>query len=315
MPPGEPTLAALPNSALRYFLATRPAFLNVTLVACLIGLATAYADLGILHGATAAATVMFALVAHAGINVLNDYYDALSGTDAINTERVFPFTGGSRFIQNGVLSLRETGIFGAALIIAVIPAGLWLAAVSGPGLIAIGVAGLLVGWAYSAPPLRLNSRGFGEPCVWAGFALIAIGSDFVQRGGFSPAPLAAATGYALLVTDILYINQFPDRRADEAAGKHHWVVRLGAERARWGYAAIATAAYLWVVAAISTGALPPLSLVALLPALWSARAARDLLRFAARPRELAPAIRQTIAAACGHGALLAAALVTARLVG
>ena len=37
------------------------------------------------------------LIVHAAVNVLNDYYDALNGSDAANTARVFPFTGGSRF--------------------------------------------------------------------------------------------------------------------------------------------------------------------------------------------------------------------------
>ena len=315
MPPAEPSLAALANPALRYFLATRPPFLSVTLFACLIGLATAFASGIPLHPATATITVIFALVAHAGINVLNDYYDALNGTDAINTERVFPFTGGSRFIQNGVLTLRETMVFGAILLAMVVIAGLWLTAASAPGLVWIGVAGLVIGWTYSAPPLKLNSRGVGEACVWAGFALIAVGTDFVQRGDLSPLPLIAVTGYALLVTNILYINQFPDRKADEAAGKHHWVVRLGVERARWGYVAIAVAAYGWLVFAVATGALPWLALAALLPAALSARAARDLLRFATRPHELAPAIQMTIGAASLYGLLLTVALVAARLIG
>jgi 1,4-dihydroxy-2-naphthoate octaprenyltransferase len=312
MLPAEPTLAALSNPALRYFLATRPPFLSVTLVACLIGLAAAFGNGVAINPATAATTVIFALVAHAGINVLNDYYDALNGTDAINTERVFPFTGGSRFIQNGVLTLRETALFGVLLLAVVVLAGFFLAQASASGLIWIGVAGLFIGWAYSAPPFEFNSRGLGELCVWAGFALIAIGADFVQRGSASLVPLVAVTGYALLVTDILYINQFPDRKADEAAGKRHWVVRLGAKRGRWGYAVIAAAAYVWVACAVIAGALPWLTLVALLPAALSARAARDLMRFAAQPQELAPAIQATIGAASLHGLLLAAAIVASR---
>lgn len=306
--PAEPTLAAFPHPLLRYVVATRPAFLSVTLFACLIGLATAYAGGVRLDATSASVTVLFALVAHAGINVLNDYYDALSGTDDMNTERIFPFTGGSRFIQNGVLTRRETAVYGASLLFAVMAAGLWLTAVSAAGLIWIGAAGLFIGWTYSAPPLKLNSRGWGEGCVWAGFALIAIGSDFVQRGHLSITPLIAVTSYALLVTNILYINQFPDRKADAAAGKNHWVVRLGPERARWGYVLMATLAYGWVVAAVLIGALPWLALVALLPAVLSIKAARDLLRFSARPRALAPAIQQTIAAASLHGLLLAAAI-------
>jgi len=153
--PMEPTLAALPNPLLRYFAATRPAFLSVTFVGVLVGLSPAATTGMALDPTTATLTMFFALVAHAGANVINDYYDSLSGCDAANDGRVFPFTGGSRFIQNGVISQRAIGLYGYGLLAAVIPAGLWLTYVSAPGLILIGLAGLLVGWAYSAPPLKL----------------------------------------------------------------------------------------------------------------------------------------------------------------
>ena len=304
----EPTVAALPSPLAQYFLATRPAFLSVTLFAVLIGLAAAWHGGVQIRLAPAVATLVFALVAHAGINVLNDYYDALSGTDAANTGRIFPYTGGSRFIQNGVLTERETATFGAALLAVVAVAGLWLAAISHPGLLVIGAAGLAIGWAYSAPPLKLASRGLGEPCVWIGFALLAVGSDFVQRGAFSGAALLAAAPYALLVTNLLFINEFPDRQADELAGKRHWVVRLGARRARWLYAGLAAAAYTLLIGAVAAGTLPSTALIALAAALPSSFAARALLRHAGQPSRLAPAIRATIGAACLHGALLAGAL-------
>ena len=308
MLPAEPTLASLPNPVQRYFLATRPMFLSVTLFACLIGLGTAQVSGVTIFWPIAVATIVFALLAHAGVNVLNDYYDALNGTDAINTGRVFPYTGGSRFIQNGVLTLAETGRFGLALFAAVMIAGVWLTAISGAGLLAIGLAGLAIGWAYSAPPLNLNSRGVGELCVVTGFSLIVIGPDYVQRHAFALAPVISSVSYALLVTNILYMNQFPDRTADAAAGKRHWVVRLAPQQARWGYVAIGMLAYGWLIAAVLAGALPPLTLLALIAVIPSARAATDLLRFAAQTGALAPAIRLTILAASLHGLLLSGAL-------
>ena len=312
MPSLGPTIAALSNPGLRYFLATRPPFLSVTLFACLIGFGTGYYDGVALSAAKAVATLVFALLAHAGINVLNDYYDELNGTDRVNIERIFPFTGGSRFIQNGVLTAREMAVFGATLLGIVIVAGLWLASVSSAGLIWIGAAGLFIGWAYSAPPLALNSRGVGELCVALGFALIVIGTDFVQRSGFAALPVVASVSYALLVANILYMNQFPDRRADEAAGKRHWVVILGARRARWGYLVIAAAAYGFLTMAVGLELLPALCLIALASALLTAKAGVDLVRLAERPRELTLAIKLTIAAAGLHGLLLAAALSLAR---
>jgi 1,4-dihydroxy-2-naphthoate octaprenyltransferase len=312
MSAAEPTLAAYRNPLARYFAATRPAFLGVTLIACLLGLAAAFADGVALHPLTAFLTLAFALVAHAGINVLNDYYDALNGSDAANAERRFPYTGGSRFIQNGVLSLRATGLFGYGLLAAVVPAGLWLAHASAAGLIWIGLAGLAIGWAYSAPPLKLMSRGLGEAAVACGWLIVVLGADYVQRGAFAAAPLAAGLSYALHVANLLFINQFPDLKADAAAGKRNLVVRLGPHRARWLYPVILGGAFLWLIGAVIAGALPPLALAALISAFPAIAAARVLVRNAHRPEALDPAIRATIGAAMLHGAVLCGTLFAAR---
>ncbi|OIR15988.1 1,4-dihydroxy-2-naphthoate octaprenyltransferase [mine drainage metagenome] len=307
--PMEPTLAMLQNPFARYFAATRPAFLTASLMACLVGLAVAW------HGGLAfdiplaLVTLLFALLAQAGVNVLNDYYDALNGTDAQNTERIFPFTGGSRFIQNGVLTLAQTRNFGFVLMACVAAAGLWLMAYSAPQLMYVGLAGLFIGWAYSAPPFRLNSRGLGELCVAAGFLAITVGTDFVQRKGFAAAPFIAGLSYALLVTNLLYINQFPDRTADTAAGKLHWVARLEVQHARWGYALIVMLAYSWLLLSVLLGWLPSLALLVLLALPFSVKAASLLFRHAAQPQQLGDAIKLTIGAMMTHGALLSLALI------
>jgi len=293
-------------------LATRPAFLGVTLFACLIGLAAAHGSGVPLDPAKALLTVLFALVAHAGINVLNDYYDARSGADAANTERIFPFTGGSRFIQNGVLSETETGRLGYALLALVVPAGLWLTAHSAPGLILIGLAGLFLGWAYTAPPLALVSRGLGEVAVAAGWLIVIIGSDFVQRGGFSPVPIIAGLSYALLVAAILFVNEFPDRQGDASAGKRTLVVRLGPDTAKWVCLGLVLAAYAWLVLMVGRERLPHGAAAAAMTLILSFRGLRTLLAHASQPTELAPALRLTIAAANLHGLLLAATLAFGR---
>jgi 1,4-dihydroxy-2-naphthoate octaprenyltransferase len=302
--PIEPTLEALPNGFLRYFAATRPAFLSVTFVGCLLGLSAAELSGLSIDPSLATVTLFFALLAHAGANVINDYYDAISGCDEANTERQFPFTGGSRFIQNGVISQRNTGIFGYSLMAAVVPAGLWLTAVSGLELILIGLAGLVVGWSYSAPPLKLQSRGLGEFAITAGWLLVVVGSDFVQRHAFSFVPVAAGLGFALLVANVLYINQFPDVKADAAAGKYTMVVRLGFAKARWGYVLISVLAYGWLLLMVLFNHLPAMALLALLPAVVSFIAAQQLWSKAGRPSELAPALKLTILAASTHGFIL-----------
>jgi 1,4-dihydroxy-2-naphthoate polyprenyltransferase len=300
----EPTPAAFPNRLALYLAATRPPFLSVTFVGCLLGLASAHFGGVPIRTTTALITVFFALLAHAGVNVLNDYFDAQNGTDAANTERVFPFTGGSRFIQNGVLTQRATGWFGFLLLAAVVPAGLWLAWLSGPALIGIGLLGLIVGWAYSAPPFQLVSRGLGEIAITCAWVLVVVGTDFVQRHALSFTPLAAGLGFALLVANVLYINQFPDMKADAIAGKRTVVVRLGASAARYGYGVLAAGCGIWVVAMVIEGALPKWALLSLLPLGVSVGALRILWANAARPSGLAPAIKMTILAAVAHGAVL-----------
>jgi 1,4-dihydroxy-2-naphthoate octaprenyltransferase len=308
----EPTPERFGNPALKLLGATRPAFLSVTAIGAALGLASAWYDLGGIDALPALLTVVFALVAHAGVNVVNDYYDHLSGADAGNVDRIFPFTGGSRFIQNGVLSARQTAWLGYALLAAVVPAGLALTVWSGPGLVVIGVAGLLIGWAYSAPPLQLNSRGLGELCVGAGFLLVVVGADYVQRHGFDSTPVAAGLSYALFVTNVLFINQFPDRSADLRAGKLHWVARLDPRTARWGYLLIALAAGPVTLSGVARTCLPPAALLSLLAWVASGFAARELFRYADRPARLAPAIKATIAAALVHGLLMTGALILSR---
>lgn len=309
--PAEPSVESLPHPLPRYLLATRPAFLTITLAGCLLGFAGAL-DAGF-SWPLAALTLLLALAAHAGVNVLNDYYDHLNGTDAANTERLFPFTGGSRFIQNGVLTPRQMLAWGLVLFALVIAGGLWLIDHTGFGLFWIGLAGLLIGWAYSAPPLKLNSRGLGEICVAAGFLLIVAGADFVQRGALTATPWLIGLPYALLVTNILYINQFPDRAADLLAGKRHWVARLApaaAARGYWLILALAAGSLLGLVAAAT---LPALALVSLLATLPAFKAGRELNAFTSQPARLAPAIRLTIVAAHLQPVLLAGILAwTAR---
>jgi 1,4-dihydroxy-2-naphthoate octaprenyltransferase len=308
----EPTLTNFQNPLTRYFAATRPAFVTASLMAALLGLSVAWHATLDFDVTLAFVTVLFALLAHAGVNVLNDYYDALNGTDAQNFERIFPFTGGSRFIQNGVLTLAQTRNFGFALLAMVALAGLWLMSRSAPQLLYVGLAGLFIGWAYSATPLELNSRGWGELCVTAGILSITVGAYFVQSKRYDIAPFVTGFSYALLAMNLLYINQFPDRTADTAAGKLHWVARLDLQQARWGYVLIAALAYIWLVLSVVLGWLPLLALLALFALPLSVKAARLLLRHAAQPQLLREAIKLTIAAMMVHGALLSLALILSK---
>ncbi len=307
----EPTVERFGHSPVaKYVAATRPAFLIAAVVPCFIGFSTAALDGLAIHLPTALLTVIGAALIAAGANVLNDYYDSLNGTDAQNSERLYPFSGGSRFIQNGVLTERQTAIYGAALLSTAMLIGLILLPYAGKELLAVGLAGLLISWGYSAPPLAFNHRGLGEICIALSYgSLITVGSDMVQRGEASALPLIASTSYGLLVACLLYVNQFPDMKADASVGKHHWVVRLGARRARWVYLALVYIAYGALPVFVLSDRLPALSLLGLLTLPLSLRAATILFRHAETPVRILPAIKLTGAAMAVHGLLLSAGLV------
>ncbi|MDP2056810.1 MAG: prenyltransferase, partial [Thiobacillus sp.] len=217
--------------------------------------------------------------------------------------------GGCRFSPTGVLSPRLVLGLSVALYAVTFAGVLWLLSVGGWGVFWVGLAGLAIGWAYSAPPLQLNSRSIGELCVAAGFLLVVVGADTVQRGAFAPLPWLAGAPYALLVTNLLYINQFPDRVADRASGRLHWVARLQPGAAAWGYGLILLLAALALAGGILLGALPLAAAGAFVAWIPAMQAWRQLRRFAATPEQLAPAIRRTLLAAHALPLLLAITLL------
>jgi 1,4-dihydroxy-2-naphthoate octaprenyltransferase len=309
--PAEPSRQRLANPLLRYLAATRPPFILASVSPILLGLAYTLYTGHALHAVHAILTLLAGVLLHAAVNVLNDYYDDRNGTDALNTTRIYPFTGGSRFIQNGVLSRQQMRNYGIGLLLAVAVIGLYLVSQTGLLLFGLGLLGVLIGWGYSASPLSLNSRGLGELAVLAGFSLLPLGAYLVQTGTLSGPLLLVSLPVGLLTTNLLYINQFPDREADLRAGKRHWVARLTPRTARWGYVLIALLAWLILAALILVGVLPSLAWLAMLPAVLSFRAVRILLAHAEQPARLAPAIVMTILAMLAHGGLLSLVLVLA----
>jgi 1,4-dihydroxy-2-naphthoate octaprenyltransferase len=313
MKASEPTVEQYPDPVVAYLAATRPPFILATVIPIFLGLAYCLYVGYPINGFTALLTLLAGILLHAATNVLNDYYDSLNGSDSFNQERIFPFTGGSRFIQNDVLSQTQMRIYGIGLLFAVIGIGIYLISQTGFSLFWLGLSGLLLGWGYSAPPLNLNSRGLGELSVLAGFSLLPLGAFLVQTGELSTTLLLIALPVGLLTADLLYLNQFPDRKADIQAHKLHWVARLSPRVSRWGYVLIAVQAWVVLGVLIVTKILPGLAIISALPAVLSFKAARILLPNAERPQALVPAIRMTILAMLSQGALLSLALVISAL--
>jgi len=244
------------------FLATRVPFLTATFVPVLLGAVVARA-----HGFSAWWLMVLALVGasaiHLGLNVANDVSDATSGADEANVNPTM-FSGGSRVIQYGLVSLgamRKTSIACYAVGIAI---GLFLASQTGPELLVIGAAGVFLSLAYTAPPFRLVHRGLGEICVALGFGpIMLVGTYFVLAERLSWEAIYASLPVAIFIMLVLYVNQIPDRPADAAAGKRTIVVRLPKEMIVRGYLASVVTAYALVVIGVLTGLLPVWTLLML----------------------------------------------------
>ena len=291
---------------------TRPGFLAITVVACLLGMALADACGHAPHAGTALATLLLAALAHAAGNVLNDVHDAQSGADAANTSGIFPFTGGARLIQQGAVSVRQTRDLARALLLVLLPAGVLLALQSSPAVLWIGAVGLFLGWAYSAPPLALMARGLGELAVAAAWSLVVVGADAVQRGSVFIVPVLASLSYGLLIANILLINGVPDARADASVGKATLAVRAGPQGAAVLYVLIALLSHGWLAWGVWHFLQPERAVWGLLSLPFSGAAALLLWRHAATPERLRPAIVLTIVAACVHGLGMAAGLLSMR---
>jgi 1,4-dihydroxy-2-naphthoate polyprenyltransferase len=279
---------------------TRPGFLSLTAVACVLGVASggALSDVRI---AQAAAAFVLALVMHAAANVLNDYEDARNGADEANSSGIFPFTGGSRLIQQGIVTTAQTRALGLSLLAIAVAGGIVLAWFTGPGLLVIGLLGVLLAWSYSAPPLKLMSRSMGELAVGAAWGLVVLGAAYVAHGSIGANARAVAPGFAMLAANILLVNEIPDARADAAVGKRTSVVLMGAAGAARLYAALALITQAWLVAAVVLGAAPRAALGALVSAPFAFAASILVARHATRPHQLAPAIKLTIFSALTYG--------------
>ncbi len=242
---------------------TRLPFLSATAVPVLLGIAVA-----INHGAftwwTALLTLIGGSLAHLGINVTNDIFDTLSGADDANTTPT-QFSGGSRVAVYDLVSIRGLAWLAAALFGSAAAIGLLLVAVTGSiTLLWIGVAGILVGVAYTAPPLKLVYRGLGEIAVAVGFGpIMLLGAYVVQTGALAWEPFVLSLVPGILIALILYVNEIPDRRSDAEAGKRTLPVRLAPSTVRAGYLAGAVAAFAIIVAGVAVGLLPWPTLLAL----------------------------------------------------
>jgi 1,4-dihydroxy-2-naphthoate octaprenyltransferase len=233
-----------------WLMAARPRTLPAAIAPVLVGTSLAIAD-GTFHPLAFIAALLGAIFIQVGTNLSNDYSDARRGADT--EDRLGPV----RVTAGGLVPPRQVLVatyvsFGLAVLF-----GVYLVAVAGPELLAVGAASILAGVLYTGGPRPYGYDGLGELFVFLFFGIVAVsGSYFVQVKTLHWQAFALAVPVGLLATAILAVNNIRDLETDRRAGKRTLAVRLGRAHARMLFVVIVAGAFVtaqipWIVGSLS----------------------------------------------------------------
>ncbi|MEZ0342834.1 1,4-dihydroxy-2-naphthoate polyprenyltransferase [Mycobacterium sp. pV006] len=203
-----------------------------------------------------------------GVNYANDYSDGIRGTDDVRA-------GPLRLVGSKVASPRA--VLTAAIVSLTIGAlaGLVLAWVSAPWLIAVGAVCIAGAWLYTGGSKPYGYRGFGEIAVFVFFGLVAVlGTQYTQalRVDWVGVTLAVATG--CLSSAVLVANNLRDIPTDAESGKITLAVRLGDAKTRVLFQVLLAAAFALTLVLVAATPWCAVGLVALPPALRAVKPVR-----------------------------------------
>lgn len=239
-PPASPSLRT-------WLLAARPKTLTAAVVPVVVGTGLALGQgMALLWPALAA--LAGAMLIQIGTNLTNDYYDFRKGADT--HERVGP----TRVTQSGLIAPQTVLAAGAGCFALATLVGVSLVARGGWPFVAIGLASVLAGWAYTGGPYPLGYHGLGDLFVMVFFGLVAVpGTFYAQALQLVPAVWPAAVAVGATGTMILVVNNLRDLETDARAGKQTLVVRFGRAFGRAEYVALLVVALAMPLTMVALG--------------------------------------------------------------
>jgi 1,4-dihydroxy-2-naphthoate polyprenyltransferase len=246
---------------------------------------------------------------HIGTNVTNEIYDVRKGVDTIVSPRA------SHAIVKGRISDREAYVVAVAAFALAFALGLYLVSVRGWPVVALGLAGLIGGYTYTAPPFQYKFSPYGIPLVFMLMGpLMVVGSYFVITGTIDWSALAISIPVGFLVAAILHGNEWRDISEDARAGARTFSVRMGRQAAHWLYLALVVGAYIALTVAVLAALLPTWTLLAILSLPLLVRQIRSA-EFGASGQQRAIAMidLQTAQLHAAFGYLMVAGLVIAAI--
>jgi len=281
----------------RAFHATRPKFFPASVLPVLVGTAWGVMMTGRIDILVFLLALFATVCVHAASNVLNDVGDESLGTDRRNDKRIYPYTGGSRFIQTGILTQSRMARLGTALLVCASLAGIALVVQKGPIVLLFGLAGIAFAVLYSLGPVKLSTLGLGEASIVVAFGVLPVsGAAWLQGAPIDTALLLFSLPVGIWVSAILLINEVPDIEADGACGKNTLPVRMGLAKTANLYLSMhitAAAIVIWLTIQGFLPFLTPAVPILLLVLAWRASAG---IRVGVENREsMTQAIESTLA--------------------
>lgn len=221
-----------------WFLACRPKTLSVSLSPVLVGTAVAWHDSHRILWLPFLAAILGAAFIQIGTNLFNDVGDFLRGTDT--PDRLGPRRATAEgWLTPGTVQAGAWFSFALAFL-----CGVYLVWHGGWPIVAIGLASLSAGWAYTGGPKPIAYGPLGELFVFLFFGLLAVGgSYYLQTLHLTFSALLAATLVGIHAAAVITVNNYRDRDGDQKNGKNTLVVRMGRPATKRFYAAQMLAPY------------------------------------------------------------------------
>lgn len=221
-----------------WFLACRPKTLSVSLSPVLVGTAVAWHDSHRILWLPFLAAILGAAFIQIGTNLFNDVGDFLRGTDT--PDRLGPRRATAEgWLTPGTVLAGAWFSFALAFL-----CGVYLVWHGGWPIVAIGLASLSAGWAYTGGPKPIAYGPLGELFVFLFFGLVAVGgSYYLQTLRLTFSALLTATLVGIHAAAVITVNNYRDRDGDQKNGKNTLVVRMGRPATKRFYAAQMLAPY------------------------------------------------------------------------
>ena len=257
----------------------RVPFLILALILGILGTAVAWYEsrrFGTpFHAGYALLATFGLLVAHAAVNIFNDYFDCRSGLD-YKTRRT-PFSGGSGAIPSGMLTLREALWLGIFCFAFIIPIGVFFTVVKGWMLVPLLVLATLLIVLYTPVILKM---GYPEWSPGLGLGILPVlGAYFVHVGEYTLSSLIASMPSYFLVHNLLLLNEFPDVDADVTIGRRTLPIVLGRKGAAVVFSLFLVLVYFWIAGAVILRTMPAWTLLALLTLPIAVQVIRGAFRY------------------------------------